>query len=760
MIDLTNKTVATITDCDQEPIHIPGSIQPHGYLLALQGENGIITHASANVAELLGVPLHAVLGTSLFQFLPASDNESLRYLTIHPDAQNKRFAIQIGGRPYLCAAHRQQEYLILEVEPVFDTVAEAHLIQTYDLLDVIKLSGNLTTLCQNLAAYFRKTLGYDRIMIYRFDQEDHTGEVIAESMREGLESYLGLRYPASDIPPQARELYLKNPLRAIADTFYESAALYTLPGSKGSIHQLDLSLAYLRSVSPIHIQYLKNMGVASSLSVAIVRENKLWGLIACHHGSPRYLTLRERDSAHLLGLLLSSQIDLHERADSAADLQEIDKSLNLASLVFDQEVLSLSELITMPELLAIAGATGVALLYEGRVHTQGLTPTPEEIKILALLLSEYTGNASFSTKKLAGVYPKAEKLTDTAAGLVYEPLSQLDESCMIWFRPGLEQTITWAGQPKDRTASASTAQKLTPRSSFGAWQEIVRHTSAGWSPAHLRAVHHFASLFQKHARLLRLQQEADKQRALNEKMKAANEELENIHWISMHDLREPLRKIQVLASRVLSQEAQGLTDSLMDSINRMNNSAKKMQNLLEDISAYSRIASDKKQFVPVDLNELLCEIIENRQEALHIQGARIEYNDLPTVSGIHYQLKQLMEQLIDNALKFGKPNEAVSISLQYAQPSSEIVDQLGTSPDNFFAIVIQDNGIGFENEFRSIIFRLFKRLNNETRGPQGTGIGLAICKKIMLNHEGYIWADSQPGQGSKFHLIFPKAQLL
>ncbi|MBU1820667.1 MAG: GAF domain-containing protein, partial [Bacteroidetes bacterium] len=502
MIDLTNKTVATITDCDQEPIHIPGSIQPHGYVLAIGNSEGTITHASANVAVLFDCPIPAILGASLFKFMSIRESEAFFLLLTTNDIQHRRFTAMIGDVEYQCTAHRQQGYLLLELEAEIQE-ADAPLVQSYDLLDAIKTSGSLTDLCQSLAAYFRKTLRYDRIMIYRFDQEDYTGEVLAESLREGLEPYLGLRYPASDIPPQARELYLKTPVRAIADTYYQPAALYTLPDPQGIAQQLDLSQAHLRSVSPIHIQYLKNMGVASSLSVAIIRDNTLWGLIACHHGTPRYLTVRERDSAHLLGLLLSSQIELHERAGSAATTQQVENDLAHVSRFLDQETFSLADLAATPELLTIAGATGVALLYDRQIYTQGETPPQEEVRNLALFLSEYTRHTHLATKKLAGIYPKAEELAHCGAGIVYEPLNQLDESCFIWFRPGLEQTINWAGQPKERTIQETTAQRLTPRSSFSAWQETVRHTSQSWSPIHLRATHHFASLFQKHARLLR-----------------------------------------------------------------------------------------------------------------------------------------------------------------------------------------------------------------------------------------------------------------
>ncbi|GAB2768856.1 ATP-binding protein [Rhabdobacter roseus] len=760
MIDLTNKAVATITDCDQEPIHIPGSIQPHGYLLAIEPGSGRITHGSANLTDLLGVPLSHLLGQSVFEVLPLQEQLLRPYLTLKEDVQAKTMTTHLGSRAYQLALHQSDAQVVLEIEPLADEKADAYLLGISDLLDLIKVPNSLTELCQILAEHVRKILEYDRIMIYRFDQEDYTGEVLAESLTDGLEPYLGLRYPAGDIPPQARELYIRNPLRSINDVSYIPTALYTLADTDGTARQLDLSHAYLRSVSPIHIQYLKNMGVAASLSISIIKEDKLWGLIACHHSAPRHISPKQRDSAQLLGLLLASQIELHQRADSSMIIQQVEQSLNRLMPFLQAEPLDLPGLVAVPDLLSLAGASGVAILVDGRIHTSGQTPTSPELRNLALFLAEQSGYASFSTKHLTQVYSPAEAYADVASGLIYQPLGYVTEDCVLWFRPGLEQTITWAGQPKGSARATNAHESLTPRSSFAAWKETVRNISENWHPSHLQASEHFASVFQKQLRLLYLQQETDKQRNLNEKLKAANDELENITWISMHDLKEPLRKIQILASRVLSTEAQNLTDSLLDSISRMQNSARRMQNLLEDITAYSRISSKTDAVNAVDLNQLLAEVLDEMEDEISQRKALITYGELPTLKGIAFQLKQVFVNLISNALKFGKPDEDLRIQIELEVPSAEVVQKFSIVPEDYLTISVQDNGIGFENSYTDVIFKLFQRLHNENNGQRGTGVGLAICKKVMQNHDGYIWADSEPNQGSRFQLIFPHAYVL
>ena len=758
MIDLTNYKVATITDCDQEPIHIPGSIQPHGYLLAVDSGTGTLTHGSANLTDLFPGPLSSILGNNLLQLFPDQQSELRTYLDQKGNFQHKRLLTCVNGTNYTLNAHRvDATCTIIELEPHSEEVSDT--IQVAELLDLVKIPNSVSELCQLLAKHFQKMLGYDRIMIYRFDQEDYTGEVLAESLGEDLDSYLGLRYPASDIPPQARELYLRNPLRSINDTFYEPIALYGIPTPDGKVHQLDLSLAYLRSVSPIHVQYLKNMGVSSSLSISIVIGNRLWGLVACHHNAPRHLTIRQRDSAQLLTLLLASQIESHERNESAASARSVDEHLQQLLATLDLKEFKFEEIINQPELLEMVEATGAAILLDGVTYTCGGTPTSEAIKNLALDVSRQKEHKAFFSKKIAGIYPPAELFADRVSGIIYQPLSYLNEDCILWFRPGLPQTITWAGQPKESSDLLDATQRLTPRSSFSAWQETVRNVSQQWLPVHLNATGHLASVFKKKLKLMNLQQEADKQRALNEKLKAATEELENINWISMHDLKEPLRKIQVLASRVLNREAQSLTNSLSDSINRMQNSAMRMQNLLDDISAYSHFSTLGELTDWVDLNEIVASVIREKLTHIKANKVRIEYGDLPTVQGTKFQLKQALINLIGNALKYGKPEENLLITIRTTSISAEAIQQLGIDPQRYLGITIEDNGIGFDPSYRTMIFRLFKRLDNETTGEKGTGMGLAICKKVMINHEGYIWVDSVPGQGSRFQLIFPESRV-
>ncbi len=758
MIDLTNKTVATIEDCDQEPIHIPGTIQPHGYLVAITPQDGTITHCSANLSRLLSLPLQDILGKSIFEMFPHQRGTFSKCLS--EDWQNQVLTFEQAELAYHIAVHRVDGLIVLEFEAVSESQPET--ISVPELLRLVKAPDSLLSLCETVAVEVKRSLGYDRVMVYRFDTEDHSGEVVAESLADGMEPYLGLRYPAGDIPPQARALYVRNTLRSINDTSADPVPLFAgmVNAASGIPMQLDLSHAYLRSVSPIHIQYLHNMGVGASFSISLVKDGKLWGLIACHHRSAHHPTPAQRNTAQMIGMLLSSQIELLERTQQSAEMRTGEKQLDAIMQLFEsEEDFSLAALAEKPELLTIADAAGVAIVVKEKVYTQGTTPPSDAIHELVEFLqhSRYS-REGFSTKNLAGHHSAASAFEDVASGIIYQALDYSSADSIIWFRPGLLQTVLWAGQPQS-AKSTDNSKKLTPRNSFSAWQQTVRDVSEPWSDAQVQVTARLAFALRKQLRTLQIQEEADQQRAFNERLMAVNEELENINWISTHDLREPLRKIQVLASRALSKDSQNLSEILLDSINRMHGSAKRMQQLLDDISAYSTVSAKNKAVDKVDLKELVHDISLEKADDFQEQGAKLEVGDLPSISGISFQLKQVFLNLINNSLKFGKPDESNIISIQVTSPTASALEAFGISPQNYFAVVVRDIGVGFDPIYNRRIFQLFQRLNNESDGKNGTGIGLAICKKVMLNHEGFIWAESTLDVGSDFYLIFPKSVL-
>lgn len=413
-----------LTNCDQEPIHIPGAIQPHGVLLVLDCDKCEIVQAAGATQALLGHGLEEVLGRTP-EFLLRPDQLSLiRELCVDtPLTQPRHFLDPIlrvqSDRPVDASVHRMGNHLLLEYVPanVQESARRDSLAALQELIDGLDRATSLQTLCQLTTERVRRVAGYDRVMVYRF-QPDGSGWVYAESRDARLEPFLDLHYPAADIPAQARALYLRNWLRLIARIDYTPARL--VPEINPRTGQpLDMSYATLRDVSPIHREYLQNMGVAASMSISIVIDGRLWGLIACHHYSPRQLSRHLRAACELFGPICSSQIEARERADelecrlaSRGRLQLILSGLS-GYADFAEGLVSVSP--GLIDYIPAAGAAvsaiergGIALYLDHAIRALGRTPAQEYLYPLAeWVVAQLNEDGLFQTDHLGGVWRPA-----------------------------------------------------------------------------------------------------------------------------------------------------------------------------------------------------------------------------------------------------------------------------------------------------------------------------------------------------------------
>lgn len=483
-----------LTNCEQEPIHIPGAIQPHGLLLALDEQRRIVM-ASRNTAQLIGRPTRDLLGldvrevlgagpaTAIAQALANGDLSAPIPVTIAPNLG------QLGAAEVDLIVHRSGSRTVVELEPVAAPQTSQTVSYRSARAAVTRLTESSTTaeLCQQLAREIRRITGFDRVMVYRFD-EAWNGEVVAEERRDDLNPFLGLHYPATDIPAQARRLYTVNWTRLIADVLYEPVALDpVLDPSTGA--PLDLSHSVLRSVSPIHVEYLSNMGVSASMSVSMVKDGLLWGLVACHHYSgPLRVPFDARSAAEFLGQTASQLIDDRERADSHTD--ELRASVVLARLtaalaadprpVYDA-------LFAHPGLLDLIDARGAALWVDGRLLTVGDVPDESTLHVIARHLGSADGHVT-STSHLAGLAPELADAAHVAAGAVH--IGNGPDRWMMWLRPEIEKTVDWGGDPTNKALAAAEdpSVRLSPRKSFEKWQQVVRGQSAPWHAWQLSVV--------------------------------------------------------------------------------------------------------------------------------------------------------------------------------------------------------------------------------------------------------------------------------
>lgn len=480
-----------LNECDREPIHRLARVQTFGFLIAVS-HDWQITHASVNLSDFLPFTAEAVLGRSLGDIISLSTLHDLRnglqFMATSDSVE------RIFGKPLLTnqlfdfAIHYSGSSIVIEAEPAIGPRTDSAPTLRAMIMR-LQRPGDLLTLCKEAVRQIRALTGYDRVMVYRFDQ-DGTGEVIAEKAATGMESFLGLRYPASDIPQQARALYVRNSLRIIANVSDSGAMIL----QDRDTSPLDLSLSLLRSVSPVHLEYLGNMGVAASLSISIIHQGQLWGLIACHHGVSGPLPLEIRTTAELFGQMFSLMLESRERDT------ELKQSLYKRAL-HDQLIAKLGTVTpifkslsnAVDDFAGLIDCDGVGLCIHGRVRVSGNMPDEQAFYAMTSFLNQVGTANGFSTHALASVYPEGKNLVDSAAGILAIPLSLTPGDYLVFFRRQWRHSVNWGGNPDKNAVALVNGERLTPRKSFAVWSEQVDGQSRPWTDSdhavaqHLRA---------------------------------------------------------------------------------------------------------------------------------------------------------------------------------------------------------------------------------------------------------------------------------
>ncbi|EDP94778.1 ATP-binding protein [Kordia algicida OT-1] len=748
--NITNQDVVNLENCEDEPIHIPGRIQPHGFLISVKSATDVVNVCSENIHDYLRFTHEDVLGKNIAKLF--NDDFLKAYKSFKEDTatSHKEFNFSFDDTLFSICIHLSDQHIIIEGEPTENQFGQDRRLynSSKQLLGYIQDTLTLKELCDSVAKALKEITEYDRVMIYRFDA-DYNGEVFAESKEDHLEPFLGLHYPHTDIPAQARQLYIKNHLRIVGDVNYKSVPLYTHNSS--AVNTLDLSLSVLRSVSPIHIEYLQNMGVGATLTVSLIHKGKLWGLIACHHYSPKYLSQEIRNTVTLHGHFITSQIDiriLNEEYEIARKANLAVDTLTTKNLNFHRN--SLKELFAEDAIIQLCNSCGVSLSVDGKMHSKGDTPSDIEVNLLGDILFDFSRNKHFSTSELSRITSDIVSIVEKFPGINYYSLGD-EHNYIIWYRYPTLKEINWAGDPSKSIVKKE--QRLSPRKSFEKFTESVKNTSKPWLEAELAASSSFTNFLINHLRSIRTNEEKEKQKKLSEILKQANAELENINWISTHDLQEPLRKIRMMASTLLTRSDQNLlSDKVIDRITRMQSSAERMQTLMDDILKYTKTNNiETPDLETVNLNKLLPQIKESIYDTLVDAEASLEIKSLPIIKGIPFLLRQLFLNIIYNSIKFRKPNELPIITIHTITEERNEINQNGA----FHIVEISDNGIGFNNEYKEKIFKIFSRLNSKT-DYEGSGIGLALCKKIMIKHHGLIDAVGERNKGAKIRLYFSK----
>ena len=774
--------VVTLDNCHEEPIHIPGSIQPHGMLIVIGRHDFLIKQVSENILQFtgesakffLGKSITELLGESFYTFINVALGSESKYARTANSIKVKLSPSVAEDVLYDAVFHCEGDVVLIDIEQSPQEINIQYASYYHKIKEFTRsLSehAELQAIFERSVAEVRDLTGYDRVMLYRFDHE-YNGEVIAESKVDRLNSFLGQHFPESDIPAQARALYVKNKVRIIADVNAAPSPLVP-PVHPDSDMSTDLGLSMLRSVSPIHIQYLKNMGIYASMSISIIVDDHLWGLIACHHYSPHLVSVETREAALFLSVLISHLITTNDRSQARlydSELLALNARLaeNMVQVVNYVDGLRKD----IPAMLGLASAEGVVWNLEGHAESYGSTPTDEQTEQLVDWLFAKIGKSFlFHTHKLSEINPAFREFASVASGILFIVLSFTDRQYFLWFRPEVMNTKNWGGKPEKTIEFLDDgSHRLMPRRSFELWKERVRYTSAPFNEIEIRNVLKFRNTMQNYLmvntellrernadlerkiaqRTLSLEQEIREREKIQQELElslralqASNKELEQFAYIASHDLQEPLRKIQVLGDRLHNFSDQ-LDARSQDYLRRMIKAANRMQMLVVDLLSFSRIGVTGDSVRYVNLNDVMKDVLSNLHIAIEESGAQIDIGDLGSICADASQINRLFQNLMQNAIKFVRQDAAPDISIHRVKETADTA-----------TFEIRDNGIGFEKEYEEKIFGLFSRLHKSSEDYQGTGLGLAVCRKIVESHRGKIWARSRLGEGTSFFIQLP-----
>lgn len=747
IIDLSVPAGDRYSDCAREPIHVPGKIQPHGHLIVLDSQSHTIRYVDEEIETPTGWPAGECLGRALSEIVGESVQDLLQPLIDNVSSNGGGESVRVNlDQIYEVVAHASGEHIVIEFEKVADaveTLSRTNWPAVNRVVDYMKEASTQSELCERAAAEIRAATGFARVKVYRFDQ-DWNGEVIAESRDDHMDSYLNLHFPASDIPEQARRLYASNRIRLIPDVAYEPVKIVAEDGAP----PLDLTYSVLRSVSPVHIEYLGNMQVGASMSVSIMRDNRLWGLIACHHDAPLCVSYPTRSIcgliADLMGLLIASRQE-QEDAYISASISSTQGRLLEAVVRSDDYVTTLVQ--AGGDLVNLCHADGVAIVNEDEVRIAGEAPEPAVVRGIVSAIRDSTEEDIFETSSFSASFPK--HIADPrAAGVLSVALSRVGGQQILWFRKEVVDEVRWAGNPEKAVHRSNGSQTLHPRDSFEQWKTLRRGKSRPWNKLEIDATDALRRSIVDVA-LVRAQRLA----RLNERLAEANEllvrrnrELQEFTSVASHDLQEPLRKIRSFSNLLRDEYGEVVDSTAAFYLSRMDASAEHMTVLLRNLIEYASLA-EGPALVPVDLNRVVEEVGKGLRLRMEDANAVVRVDDLPTVRGEPRRLQRMFECLMDNALKFAHPERSLELAISYEK------EHPSDSPA-FARISVRDNGIGFRQRYARRVLRPFEQLHpREEYG--GTGIGLALVQRIAEQHGGTVALISSVGDGTTVEIRLP-----
>lgn len=734
-----------LSNCDKEPIHLIGRIQPHGFLMVIDRNSFKIEQVSTNIADFIpDTASEQWIGSSVFDFLPQKSRAwfEATFLTAGSGI------IELGRRKFYGFSHTSDDKIIIEGEPYSDPSQEEKL-QQLEKLSLLKSRLNqiedLLEMANSVAEEIQKYLDYDRVNVIRFDR-NWNSEVIGESLKGNADAFLGHRFPASDIPQVARNLLIHKTIRQIPDV--KGKAVDIIPYINPSTGTpTNILRSELRNPSEIHLEYLSNMEVRSTISFSIVVKGKLWGLITCHNYKPVFIEAWKRRVSFLMTQSLASEISSNQKA---ADLK-IFKQLT-------QQRLSLVEAIErhgnlargleredLRKLFANEGG-GVAISLSRTVYTYGSTPSDNAIKKLINWLVYSNNKQIFSTRCLWKVFPEANAFMDVACGLLALEISRYNHEYLLFFKPEIPRVRVWAGNPEK---SELKGDYIHPRKSFEKWEETVRGKSNKWTKNEVDV----AKTFVKDLTAFQLRDQAVTLKTLNEELEKSsrrlavkNSQLEDFNMIMAHNLRGPMNNILLLHEYYQEEPTEANSEFLLQKIPAI------VENMINTMNDLNRLMDTRLEDELPSEEVGLAELIEREWENLQTEeilsvGARltselqVPYLYLPKVYA-----ESILHNFISNALKYRSSERSPQIEIKTWEDEEDIF------------LSVSDNGLGMD--LKAVGDKLFGLYKTFHFHKQAKGMGLYLTKMQVEAFGGEINVQSEPGKGTTFTVCIPKSRML
>ncbi|WP_420145798.1 HWE histidine kinase domain-containing protein [Sphingobium sp.] len=633
-----------LTNCDREPIHVLGAVQPFGFLIALTAD-WLVSRVSANSAQFIGLSPDDMLGRPIADLFDGEAIHALRNritLLRGPDSVERLFSIPLmtGGPSFDVAVHFSGPLVVVEAEPASHDEMEAS-STVRSMVSRLAQADNMTAFLRDGARQVRALTGFDRVMVYRF-ADGGDGEVVAEALKPGVDSFFGLHYPASDIPAQARALYLRNIFRVIADV--QAPPVPVVPQLDPTGAALDMSLCLTRAVSPIHIEYLGNMGVGASLSISIIVEGKLWGLFACHHYAPRLPTFAQRSAAELFGQIFSMMLESRERVETAAyegKARQVADRL-LSAVAQDHDLLTnarwLGDIIfdTIP-------ADGVGVYIDGQMTFSGLAPDAPAFAAIVSMLNRVAAGQVYTTDSLSSVMPEAAAYADRVSGVLAIPLSRRPRDYVVLFRAEQLRSVRWAGNPEKDIEYGPNGPRLTPRKSFESWSELVKGVALPFTPAELRVAEALRTALLEV--ILRMSDSADAER------QRAHEKQELLIAELNHRVRNILSLIRALLSQT-RDSARSVDEFIGTLESRVHALAR----------AHDQITADR--WSPARLYDLI-EVESGAYLGERSDRVRLTGPNVLLTPGCFTVLALVIHEMLTNAAKYGALSDSGSVAIDW-----------------------------------------------------------------------------------------------